>query len=122
MIAEYTSHFAHEEALLDEHLYGGDKGGGADASPAGGSGGFSVASSMRASHWGDHKAMLNELAALDAALGERAAAAGGGPGGALLAAAEVDAVLRRFEKHADLYDGSYAAPLSEKLAVAVGVH
>ncbi len=110
VIDEYTAHFAHEEALLDEHLYGGE-----EAPAAAAAGGFSIGASMRRSHWSDHKKMLDELSALDSALRERRALLGGG---ALLSHEEVDGALRRFEKHADLYDGSYAVPLSQKMGVA----
>ncbi len=162
VVEEYAAHFAHEEGLLDEHLYDNnnnnnngesDNGGGDGATEAssslpsssssssssgvggggGGGGGFSIAGSMRRSHWADHKLMLDELAALQSALllrgGDGSGGDGGGSGGgdgggdgasAVLSLLEVDFVLRRFKKHADLYDSSYAVPLSQKMAMAVG--
>lgn len=104
VIAAYESHFAHEEALLDEHLY-------AAVVQHGAGGGFNVDASTRNSHYEDHARMLRELRAL------HAAAAKGTP----LPADAIDSVLRDFEKHATRYDGNYATKLSNSLA-AVAAH
>jgi len=93
----YASHFTHEEALLDAHLY-------EEAGAA--AGGFSAAAGQRRSHFADHKRLLAELdGALQAA-------------NDLVPARFVDAVLRSFEQHANMYDTTYAEPLARALAAA----
>ena len=110
VVAAYEAHFAHEEALLDEHLY---------ASAAAKSGGFDAAGSARRSHFADHKRMLADLERRAAAL-----PAGGGtthvPDGEA-PAVFVDRVLRSFEQHANVYDAAYAQPLAAKLREAEAV-
>lgn len=96
----FTQHFAHEEAMLDEHLYG-------DIVQGKQVGGFSVDANMRTSHWGDHARMLKEI--------ERQLAQSGKCG--KVPPAFVDKVLRDFENHADKYDGAYADRLEEILMV-----
>mmetsp|Transcript_7020 Transcript_7020/g.25877 ORF Transcript_7020/g.25877 Transcript_7020/m.25877 type:complete len:177 (-) Transcript_7020:257-787(-) len=97
---EYAAHFAHEEAMLDEHLY-------VDvASGTGDDRGFNVDASTRTSHWKDHARMLRELQQLATSV----AVSNG-----ILGAGQVDAVLRDFETHADRYDGNYAERLGAKL-------
>ena len=116
VIAAYTEHFAHEEALLDEHLYT------PEATAAGKAGGFSAAAGQRRSHFADHKRLLVDLQLRAAAL-----PSGGPPTGPKawihIPGGEkpdvfVDKVLRSFEQHANVYDASYAAPLAAKLAEA----
>ena len=97
LLAAYEAHFAHEEALLDEHLYA--------AVAHDGAGGFSADKGARTSHFADHQAMLSgvrklleDVPSIDAA-----------------------AVLRLqldFERHATAYDGSYADRLSAAIAQA----
>ena len=99
VVQAYESHFEHEEALLDAHLY-------ADVADGAGSG-FSAEASARRSHYADHERMLSELR-------QRAAAMPAAGGAAT--AAFVDSVLRTFENHANVYDASYAKPLAAKLA------
>jgi len=123
----YSAHFAHEEEMLDTHLYA--EAAGAAAGSGGGTaggGGFSAAASMRRSHYSDHQRMLGDLRARAAMLpaggpasGPKAwiHAVGGGEG----AAAFVDRVLRAFENHANVYDATYAEPLSAKLREAEAV-
>ena len=119
VVEAYTAHFAHEEALLDEHLYT------AAATSAEAGGGFSAEASARRSHFADHQRMLGDLRARAAGL-----PAGGpttGPKawihtttGGETAAAFVDRVLRAFEHHANVYDAAYAEPLAERLGEAAG--
>ena len=100
LLAAYEDHFAHEEALLDEHLYAAVKHDGA--------GGFSADKGARTSHFADHQAMLSgvrklleDVPSIDAA-----------------------AVLRLqldFERHATAYDGNYADRLSAAIAQAYPV-
>uniref|UniRef100_A0A7S0JH62 Hemerythrin-like domain-containing protein n=1 Tax=Calcidiscus leptoporus TaxID=127549 RepID=A0A7S0JH62_9EUKA len=97
LLSAYEKHFAHEEALLDAHLY-------EEAGAA--AGGFSAAAGQRRSHFADHKRLLAELdGALQAA-------------NDLVPARFVDAVLRSFEQHANMYDTTYAEPLARALAAA----
>lgn len=107
VLAAYRSHFAHEEALLDEHLYASVAAAG--ASPPAPPTGFSLAASARKSHFADHARMLAALEAMASSL-----RASGGRADTKL----VDAALRDFEAHADKYDGAYADPLSQALAAA----
>lgn len=93
----YTEHFAHEEALLEQHVY---------ASVDKDAGGFSMLRDQRRSHYADHQRLLTAIKALHA------------QPYATYPAAEVSAILRDFEKHAGSYDASYAAPLSAALAAA----
>jgi len=100
VLEAYTAHFAHEEAMLDTHLYT------AAATATAETGGFSKEASMRRSHYADHEKMLRELRSTAAAL---PATGGSAP------AAFVDSVLRAFENHANVYDAAYAEPLAAKL-------
>jgi len=95
VIAAYQTHFAHEEALLDEHVFHH-----AASSEAGG---FSASAGARTSHWADHARLLRDLEA-------EAARSKSCP------AEFIDKTLRDFERHASQYDGSYAVPLSTALA------
>lgn len=108
VLAAYRSHFAHEEALLDEHLYA-SVAAPAGASPPAPPTGFSLAASARKSHFADHARMLAALEAMASSL-----RASGGRADTKL----VNAALRDFEAHADKYDGAYADPLSQALAAA----
>jgi len=100
----YEKHFAHEEALLDEHLWkeaaAAAAGGGA---AHGGAGGFDKRASMRKTHFADHARLLKELAPGYANL---ARAEGGtiSRDAAVLPVSTVDRALRDFEAHANKYD------------------
>jgi len=118
VIEAYTKHFAHEEALLDQHLYT------KDAMEASSSGSFSAAASARRSHFADHQKMIGELRARAAQLPE-----GGpqtGPKAWIYAdteapAAFVHRILRSFEHHANVYDANYSEPLAARLKEAEAV-
>ena len=59
VLSAYEAHFAHEEALLDEHLWKDAAlaaKGGAEVS------GFDAKASMRKTHLADHARMIKELA------------------------------------------------------------
>jgi len=100
LLKAYEEHFAHEEALLDEHLYAGV------AQEA--EGGFSADRGARTSHFADHQAML---AAVGKLLDDVAA----------VSYAEVARLAADFERHATAYDGSYADRLSAAMAQAAPV-
>jgi len=102
LLAAYEEHFAHEEKLLDQHLY-------ADARQATG---FSADKGARTSHFGDHEAMLGALRKLVAAR------AGLNESLASISVAEVQQIAVDFERHATSYDGSYADRLSAAMAAA----
>uniref|UniRef100_A0A7S3EY25 Hemerythrin-like domain-containing protein n=1 Tax=Haptolina ericina TaxID=156174 RepID=A0A7S3EY25_9EUKA len=103
LLCAYEEHFAHEEALLDQHLYAGVKQ----------EGGFSADKSARSSHFADHERMLSEIRALlllgsdslDDAISDA------------ISAAEVQRLTAEFERHATAYDGGYADRLSAAMAL-----
>lgn len=99
VLQEYEAHFAHEESLLDTHLY-------AEVVKAdgGAGGGFSADGGARRSHYNDHQRLLSDVRTL---LGK-----GSVPADAIAA------VVRDFERHAEAYDGSYADRLATSLAAA----
>lgn len=101
----YVTHFAHEERLLDLHLFAevAGKGGGE-------AGVFSAAAGARKSHFSEHKRMLDQVAQ---GLGEAKQRGGGA-----VPAAFVQLLLRNFEEHATKYDNNYAEPLSASIALA----
>jgi len=120
LLAVYEDHFAHEEALLDQHLYASvvEK----QAKAAGGGGGFNADEGARTSHFADHAAML---AALHKHLDEfaRRARIARELGldeniGAELTDAEVAKLASDFERHATSYDGGYADRLSAAMAAS----
>lgn len=98
----YRSHFAHEESLLDKHMYAGE-----DLS-AGGGGGFSAALGQRKSHYGDHTRMINTLVAQ---LGKMS-----GTDSQVIIddAMFVNQVLRDFETHAGTYDETYVGEMAKE--------
>lgn len=57
LLHAYEAHFAHEEALLDEHLYADVRGDGSE--PAGAA--FSADRGARASHYADHERMVRRV-------------------------------------------------------------
>jgi hemerythrin len=105
LLAAYEEHFAHEEALLDEHLY-------ANVEQATG---FSVDKGARTSHFADHEAMtagLRKMLSERSELFEQLAS---------ISAPEVQRLAADFERHATAYDGGYADRLSASLAAAGSV-
>eukprot|EP01063_Lacrimia_lanifica_P027832 TRINITY_DN3963_c0_g1_i1.p3 TRINITY_DN3963_c0_g1~~TRINITY_DN3963_c0_g1_i1.p3 ORF type:complete len:273 (+),score=77.09 TRINITY_DN3963_c0_g1_i1:217-1035(+) len=97
LLDAYTGHFAHEEALLDKHLY-------ADIGRES-EGGFSADRGARTSHYADHKAMLS---AVEGALAKAGS----------LTVADARRLAAEFNSHATKYDGNYADRLSAAIAVA----
>ena len=95
VLAAYTAHFQHEEALLDQHLYAGVD----DAA------GFSADKGARTSHFADHERML-------AGIREILSCANADN----VPASEVRRLQSQFEKHATAYDGGYADRLSAAIA------
>lgn len=96
VLAAYETHFAHEERMLDTHLY-------AEVVAANANSGFSADKGARTSHFADHKTMLNNIQKL------------------LIDVSTVDAatvlrIRRDFERHATQYDGQYADRLCSALA------
>jgi len=102
LLSAYEEHFAHEESLLDKHLY-------ADAMD---SAGFSADKGARTSHFGDHEMMLNAIRKL---MSDRA---GLSEDLASMSVAEVQQLAVDFERHATSYDGAYADRLSAAMAAA----
>ena len=139
VLEAYEAHFAHEEAMLDKHLYNGVGGDGRGGTA------FSADEGARTSHFADHTRLLRELRELlrDAVAAEAAAAAGAaaaadaaadtaadtaadavadaegaaGSTGNVVPAAAVERVLRDFEQHAGRYDDAYAERLAAKLGL-----
>jgi len=95
LLNAYEEHFAHEEALLDKHLYAGVEQ----------AGGFSADKGARTSHFGDHELMLTGIRKL---LNDSSAGA--------ISVAEVQRLAADFQRHATAYDGSYA----DRLSAAMG--
>lgn len=89
-------HFAHEEQLLDEHLYGQVSAGD----------GFSADAGARRSHFRDHEHILEQMRQ-----GIEDAKNGG-----QISAQLVERLIHEFERHADEYDGSYAERLQMAMA------
>jgi len=95
LLEAYESHFAHEEAMLDEHLYA--------AIAHDDAGGFNADKGARTSHFADHQSMLASVRSL---LND-------------VPSVDASAVLRLqldFERHATQYDGGYADRLSAAMA------
>jgi hemerythrin len=95
VLAAYEEHFAHEEALLDQHLYAGVD----DAA------GFSADKGARTSHFADHERMLAGIREILSCANANA-----------VPASEVQRLQSQFEKHATSYDGGYADRLSAAIA------
>ena len=106
VIDAYETHFAREEALLDQHLYAAV----AAAEQAGSAPAFSADASARKSHREAHRRMLTDL--------RKAKHACTIADDARVPVAAVDKVLRDFEQHAATYDLAYADRLSSALAAA----
>ena len=101
VIKAYEGHFAHEESLLDTHLY-------AEAASGKASNGFSAEASKRKTHYADHTRMLKELNTMVESLPSESAA---------VPSSFCDKVLRDFENHANKFD-MYGDELAAKLAAA----
>lgn len=101
VLEEFEEHFAHEEQMLDQYLYAGEK--------ENSSGGFSVDASARKSHFADHARML---ATIRAELGKAR-----GPN-CLVPGDFVRKVVSDFEAHATKYDANYAERMAQQLAAA----
>ena len=129
VLEAYEAHFAHEEALLDEHLYGGappseapagqQQAAAAGAAPAAAGlpgGSFSADASARKSHWTDHARLLQDVRELlrEARGGSDDDVADGGR----VPVDAVQRVMRDFEQHAARYDNAYAERLSAQLRLA----
>jgi len=99
VLEAFEEHFAHEEQMLDAHVY-------ADVADASG---FSALAGQRKSHFGDHTRQLQML---------RAELARNGGSAAIVPAPFIDEVMRTFERHAADYDATYAEPLAAALAAA----
>lgn len=114
VLSAYEAHFAHEEALLDAHLWK-DAAAAAAAGDAS-AGGFDRKASMRKTHFADHARMLKELAP---GYDQLAKAADGSMDmdAAVLPQSVIDRALREFEAHANTYD-SYGPELAASLAAA----
>lgn len=100
LLGLYESHFAHEEALLDEHVF--RETAAASAQPAATA--FSAGAGARRSHLADHARLLQGVRAL--------------LGGEPIEPSAVEQLATDFEAHASQYDGSYADKLSAALAKA----
>jgi len=110
LLSAYEEHFAHEEALLDEHLYAGVE----KAT------GFSADKGARSSHFADHEAMLSTLRKMLTEFERRAVLAkelglDDAVGGSI-SEAEAQKLAADFELHATAYDGNYADRLSAAMA------
>uniref|UniRef100_A0A7S2MSZ7 Hemerythrin-like domain-containing protein n=1 Tax=Haptolina brevifila TaxID=156173 RepID=A0A7S2MSZ7_9EUKA len=99
LLSAYEEHFAHEETLLDKHLYAGIE---HEAS------GFSADKGSRTSHFADHKAMLDSVSKLLEDVSS-------------VSQSDVLKLATDFQRHATAYDGSYADRLSVAMANATPV-
>jgi hemerythrin len=101
----FERHCAHEEALLNHHLYSPEE------KRLAVEGGISLLLNSRTSHFKDHEKLIKrakqELTTLDR------------EGSAVVPASYVDSLLRDFENHANVYDASYADRLAEALEVYI---
>jgi len=103
LLHAYEAHFAHEEALLDEHLYADVRGDGSE--PAGAA--FSADRGARASHYADHERMVRRVrsalvAAADSPIGP----------------AVVSGLVAEFARHTSAYDSAYADRLHSAMEMA----
>lgn len=98
----FEAHFEHEEQMLDTYLY-------ADQKDSASSGGFSVDSSARKSHFADHERILRMIKAeLAKAKGPKS----------LVPASFVRSVVHDFDQHASKYDGNYGERMKAEMAAA----
>jgi hypothetical protein len=102
LLGEYEAHFAHEERLLDAHLYKPQQ---PSTTPADvGGAAFSADAGARRSHYADHARLLDGVNAL--------------LDGRPITLQSVHGLMSEFEVHATKYDGAYAQRLSASLAAA----
>ena len=110
VVSVYEAHFAHEEDLLDTHLW---KEAAAAAAGTGSAGGFDKSASVRKSHFADHARMLRELAPeyveMAQATGEDVSR-----DESVIPRSVVERALLDFEAHANRYD-SYGDDLAAAL-------
>lgn len=97
----FVKHFAHEESLLNDHVYAVEEG------RVKKEGGTSLLLDSRRSHYKDHEKMIDKVQAEYS----RAVKEGG-----LVSPAFVNRLLRDFEHHANIYDGHYVDKLAAALA------
>ena len=95
----YRMHFAHEEKMLDEHMYPNEVSGASG-------GGFSAAKGQRKSHYADHARMITAIIAQLGRMTE-------GKGQATADGQFVNTVLRDFETHAGTYDATYVGEIAK---------
>ena len=103
----YTQHFAHEEELLDLHLYSEAIAASTKTS------GFSGDGNARTSHFTDHKRLLKDVRTAILKLEGRRKEGSDTP---IVELSFVNKVLRDFESHANTFDDAYA----ERLSAALG--
>lgn len=99
----YKMHFEYEENLLDTHLY---KEFSDEVKEETQSNGFSAAKDARKSHYRDHKRLIGDIQSMVTHLESD------GNGKEMISKKFVSDVLRNFERHANVYDDSYADALS----------
>lgn len=99
----YKMHFEYEENLLDTHLYKEFSDQVEEKTP---SKGFSAAKDARKSHYRDHKRLIGDIETMLTHLESD------GNSKKLVSTKFISDVLRNFERHANVYDDSYADALS----------
>lgn len=101
-LSVFEQHCSHEEALLEQHLYAPEE------KRLAAEGGVSLLLDSRTSHFKDHARVIQtakqELARLDR------------EGSSVVPVSFVNALLRDFENHANIYDANYA----DRLAAVIG--
>jgi len=99
LLSVYSTHFKHEEDLLDKYLYSGV------AQDNSATVGFSADKGARTSHFADHKSMLSDVHHLL-------------ENPSMVNATSVTQLRQNFQRHAMQYDGGYADRLSVAMAEA----
>jgi len=97
----FIRHFAHEESLLEEHLYA------VEEERVKQDGGTSLLLDSRRSHFRDHERMIQEVKV------EHTRAI---KNDSLVSSAFVNRLFRDFEHHANMFDGHYAEGMAAALA------
>lgn len=98
----FERHCAHEEALLERHLYAPEE------KRLAAEGGVSMLLNSRTSHFKDHARVIGAV--------KQELARAAGEGSSVVSVGFVNGLLRDFENHANVYDASYA----DKLAAEIG--
>lgn len=106
-VTVFERHCAHEEALLDQHLYD------AEEKRLAAEGGVSLLLNSRTSHYKDHEKIIGSAKRELTRLMREGA---GVEGGSTVSVGFVNSLLREFENHANVYDAFYA----DKLAAVIG--